>query len=86
MLVQVFELCSLHSFFNYNFLVILIFFDQGLELRVIGGRHPSFALRAVEIVKDNTRSIVLLLYLTLYAVDVVDMSTLQVNTWLLSQA
>jgi len=75
-IVEVLELCSLQCLFNDDLFEFFIFFDEGLELRVLWSRHPLLALRAVEVVEDNTRAIVLLLDLTLDTVDMVDVATL----------
>ena len=84
--MKVFKFCSLESFFYDNFFKVFVFFNQGLELRILWGRHSGLTLRTIKVIEDDTRSIVLFLHLTLDTVDVIDMSTLQVDTWLLSKS
>ena len=55
-------------------------------MRVVGSRHPGFALRAIEIVKDDTRTVVLFLNLVFHTADVINMTTFKMDTWLLTKA
>jgi hypothetical protein len=85
MLMEVFELRPLHSLLDYKFLQDFFFIDQGLELWVARGTHSDFALRTIQVIENNTRSIILFLNKFFYAFEMIDMAASKVDTWSLSK-
>lgn len=85
MLMEVFELRPLHGLLDYKFLQDFFFIDQGLELWVARGTHSDFALRTIQVIENNTRSIILFLNKFFYAFEMIDMAASKVDTWSLSK-
>lgn len=83
--IQLFELCSLHCFFNYLFLDLNPFLDFFFKGRTLFGRHTLLAIWAVDVIEYYTRTIVSVLNNFLKAVDVENMSTAELDAWFLAK-
>lgn len=82
--VQVFELGSFHGHLDDLLLERDFLVDDPLQFRATLAADFLLALRALQVVEDDTRPVVLLLYLSFDAVQVHDMPTIEPYRWFLT--
>ena len=84
--MQVFKLCSFHCFIDHNLFELLYLFNFLIKLRALFGVHSHFAFWAVDVIEDDSGSVVAFFDEVLDAVKMVHVTAAENDTRVLADS